>query len=215
MLNKVKMAVVDLDIREVENLVEKALKSGFEPMAVLQALREGLEEIGRRFESREYFVSELIMGGEVMKAALGILKPFLKYEGEQAGEKVVLGTIVGDLHDIGKEIVKALLISSGFKVYDLGIDVPPEKFVEKAEETGARVIGVSALLSTSILNTTKIVEVLREKGLREKVKVIVGGAAARPWMVEKYGVDAAVVDAIEGLHIIGEWTKEWNRVRDS
>jgi len=208
MLSKVKTAVVDLDIREIGGLVNKALKSGFKPMVIVQALREGMEEVGRRFESHEYFVSELVMAGEVMKAALGILKPFLKYEGKQTEAKVILGTIVGDLHDIGKEIVKTLLISAGFGVYDLGVDVPPEKFVEKARETGTRIIGVSALLSTSILNAAKIVETLKEAGLRDRVKVIVGGAAARPWMVEKYGVDAAVVDAVQGLNIIKEWAEE-------
>ncbi|MEM1989019.1 MAG: cobalamin-dependent protein, partial [Candidatus Bathyarchaeia archaeon] len=134
-------------------------------------------------------------------------KPHLKSEGRGKG-KIVLGTIIGDLHDIGKEIIKTLLISSGFEVYDLGVDVPPEKFVEAAKETGAKIIGISALLSTSIVNTAKVVEKLREEGLRDKVKVIVGGAAARQWMIEKYGLDAAINDAIKGLEIIRRWAEE-------
>jgi len=142
-----------------------------------------------------------------MKNVLSVLKRHLKAETGSEG-KIVLGTIIGDLHDIGKEIVKSLLISSSFEVYDLGIDVPPEKFVEKAKETGTKIIGISALLSTSIANTADVVKALKEDGIRDKVKVIVGGAAARPWMVEKYGVDAAVYDAIKGLEIIKKWTIE-------
>ncbi|MEM2029087.1 MAG: cobalamin-dependent protein, partial [Candidatus Bathyarchaeia archaeon] len=177
-----------------------------DPMGIIEALRSGMDEVGRRFESGEYFISELVMSGEIMKRALEILKPYLKSEGESKG-KIVLGTIIGDLHDIGKEIIKTLLVSAGFEVHDLGVDVPPEKFVEAAKETGARIIGISALLSTSIVNTAEVIRKLREEGLRDKVKVIVGGAAARPWMVESYGLDAAVNDAVKGLEIIKGWAK--------
>lgn len=206
-LGKLRQALIELEAVKSEELTKEALSSGLEPMKILDALRSGMEEVGRRFESREYFVSELVMAGELMKRTLNLLKPYLKAEVEGGG-KIVLGTIVGDLHDIGKEIVKSLLISAGFEVYDLGIDVPPEKFVEKAEETGARIIGISALLSTSIANTADVVKALKDAGIRDKVKVIVGGAAARPWMVEKYGVDAAVYDAVKGVRIIEKWAEE-------
>ena len=122
-------------------------------------------------------------------------------------ERVVLGTIIGDLHDIGKEIIKSLLISDGFKVYDLGVDVPPKKFVDKAIETNSSIIGISALLSTSIANTADVVEALKEAGIREEFKIIIGGAAARSWMIEKYGVDAAVYDGIKGLKTIRKWVE--------
>jgi 5-methyltetrahydrofolate--homocysteine methyltransferase len=141
-----------------------------------------------------------------MKRALSVLKPRLR-AGVEGGGKIVLGTIFGDLHDIGKEIAKSLLVSAGFEVFDLGVDVSPEKFVKKAEETGAKVIGVSALLSTSIANSADVVKALKAAGIRDKVKVIVGGAAARPWMIEEYGVDAVVYDAVKGLEIIREWQK--------
>jgi len=206
-LGGLKQALVELEPTKLDELVKEALSSGLEPMKILDALRSGTEEIGQRFEKGEYFVSELVMAGELMKNVLSVLKRHLKAETGSEG-KIVLGTIIGDLHDIGKEIVKSLLISSSFEVYDLGIDVPPEKFVEKAKETGTKIIGISALLSTSIANTADVVKALKEDGIRDKVKVIVGGAAARPWMVEKYGVDAAVYDAIKGLEIIKKWTIE-------
>jgi len=202
-------ALVQLDAAKVDDLLKKALSTHLKPMEILDVLRSGMEEVGRLFENGEYFVSELVMAGEIMKNALDVLKPHLKTEGEGRG-KIVLGTIIGDLHDIGKEIIKSLLVSAGFEVYDLGIDVPPEKFVEKAEETGAKIIGISALLSTSIANTANVVKALEKNGIRDRVKVIVGGAAARSWMIEKYGVDAAVNDAVKGLEIIKEWAKKKN-----
>ncbi|MBS7624110.1 corrinoid protein [Candidatus Bathyarchaeota archaeon] len=206
-LDALKDALINMDAAKVIDLVNKALTLKLDPIEIIGVLRSGMDEVGRRFESGEYFISELVMSGEIMKRALEILKPHLKSEGRGKG-KIVLGTIIGDLHDIGKEIIKTLLISSGFEVYDLGVDVPPEKFVEAAKETGAKIIGISALLSTSIVNTAKVVEKLREEGLRDKVKVIVGGAAARQWMIEKYGLDAAINDAIKGLEIIRRWAEE-------
>jgi len=206
-LDSLRKALVELDAVKVDELLQKALSSRLDPMEILDVLRSGMEKVGRLFEDGEYFVSELVMAGELMKRALDVLKPHLKTEREGTG-RIVLGTIIGDLHDIGKEIIKSLLISAGFEVYDLGVDVPPERFVEKAEETGAKIIGVSALLSTSIANTAEVVKALEKAGIRDKVKVIVGGAAARPWMIEKYGVDAVVNDAVKGFNIIKEWAKK-------
>ena len=206
-LDSLRKALVELDAVKVDELLQKALSSRLDPMEILDVLRSGMEKVGRLFEDGEYFVSELVMAGELMKRALDVLKPHLKTEREGTG-RIVLGTIISDLHDIGKEIIKSLLISAGFEVYDLGVDVPPERFVEKAEETGAKIIGVSALLSTSIANTAEVVKAIEKAGIRDKVKVIVGGAAARPWMIEKYGVDAVVNDAVKGFNIIKEWAKK-------
>ncbi|MBS7634963.1 cobalamin-dependent protein [Candidatus Bathyarchaeota archaeon] len=206
-LDALRDALVEMDMVRVNDLVKEALSSGFDPMKIVEALRSGMDEVGRRFENGEYFISELVMSGEIMKRTLEILKPHLK-AGSGSKGRIVLGTIIGDLHDIGKEIIKTLLISAGFEVYDLGVDVPPEKFVEKAKEIGAKIIGISALLSTSIVNTNEVIKKLREEELRDKVRVIVGGAAARPWMIEEYGLDAAVNDAVKGLEIVKRWMDE-------
>jgi len=213
LLGALRDALVEMDMEGVNDLVRKILSLGFDPMKIVESLRSGMDEVGRRFESGEYFISELVMSGEIMKRALEILKPYLRTEGGSKG-KIILGTIIGDLHDIGKEIIKTLLISAGFEVYDLGVDVPPEKFVEKAREVGARIIGISALLSTSIVNSAEVVKKLREEGIRDKVKVIVGGAAARSWMIEEYGVDAVVNDAVKGLEIIKRWAEENEPARE-
>ncbi|MEM1515831.1 MAG: B12-binding domain-containing protein [Candidatus Bathyarchaeia archaeon] len=141
-LDALKDALINMDAAKAIDLVNEALTLKLSPMEVIKALRSGMDEVGRRFESGEYFISELVMSGEIMKRALEILKPHLKSEGGYRS-KIVLGTIIGDLHDIGKEIIKTLLISSGFEVYDLGVDVSPEKFVEAAKETGAKIIGIS------------------------------------------------------------------------
>jgi len=209
MLAELKRAIVELNISGVSDIVEKALSAGFDSKEILEALRSGMEDAGHKFAVGEYFLSDLIMAGETMKEALKVLHPCLRIDAQNSVQgKVVLGTILGDLHDIGKEIVKTLLISAGFEVHDLGIDVPPEKFVEEARKVGAYVIGVSALLSTTVPTTAKIVQCLKEEKAHDEIKTIIGGAACRLWMVEKYGVHAAVNDAVEGIDIIKSWMRE-------
>jgi 5-methyltetrahydrofolate--homocysteine methyltransferase len=208
-LSEIKWNMAKLEKENVIKLVKKALKEGVNPYKVLDSLREGMEEIGRYYEQGEYFISELVYAGELMKSAMEILQPHLKVEKTAFSENsVVLGTALGDIHDIGKEIVKTLLVSAGFNVYDLGVDVPPEAFVNKAKEVGAKVIGISALLSTTTHIASDVVKLLSEIGLKNKIKVILGGAAVRSWMIKEFGVDAAVNDAMEGIKIIKQWIKE-------
>jgi len=204
-LQDLRNAIVGLDAINIGHFVRVSLETGDKPMEILNALNNGMKEIGDKYESKEYFLTDLIMAGETMKRALEVLKPHLAEDVTRRKGKVILGTIQGDLHDIGKEIVKTLLLSSQLEVHDIGIDVPPRRFVEKAMEVNADVIGISALLSVTVPTTAKVVEELRKEGIREKVKVIIGGAACRPYHVEKYGVDAAVNDAIEGIRIIQKW----------
>ena len=208
-LSEIKWNMAKLEKENVIKLVKKALKEGVNPYKVLDSLREGMEEIGRYYEQGEYFISELVYAGELMKSAMEILQPHLKVEKTAFSENsVVLGTALGDIHDIGKEVVKTLLVSAGFNVYDLGVDVPPEAFVNKAKEVGAKVIGISALLSTTTHIASDVVKLLSEIGLKNKIKVILGGAAVRSWMIKEFGVDAAVNDAMEGIKIIKQWIKE-------
>ena len=164
-----------------------------------------MQEVGARFQRGEYFFSELIMAGETMKEALKILKPLLESSQTKAKGKIVIGTIQGDLHDIGKDIVSTMLVSAGFEVHDLGIDVPPESFSAKVKETGANIVGVSALLSVTVPTVSKVAEAIKLGGMRDRVKIIAGGAAMRPEYAANLGIDAAVNDAIEGVKIIKEW----------
>jgi methylmalonyl-CoA mutase cobalamin-binding domain/chain len=166
-----------------------------------------MEEVGRLYEKGEYFISELVYAGELMKSAMEVLQPHLKVDQASSKASIVLGSALGDIHDIGKEIVKSLLVSAGFEVHDLGVDVPPKAFVDKAGEVNAEIIGISALLSTTTHAASEVVKLLKKAGLKGKVKVILGGAAVRDWMVKEFGVDAAVEDAVEGVKIIKSWVE--------
>jgi len=200
-------SLVNLEIDKVQDAVRAALNSGLSPLEVLKELQEGMQEVGSRFQQSQYFFSELIMAGETMKEALKILRPLLESSRTKAAGKVVIGTIQGDLHDIGKDIVSTLLFSAGFEVHDLGIDVAPAKFAEKVKETDANIVGVSALLSVTVPTVSEVAEALAHEGLRSRVRIIAGGAAMRPEYAEKLGIDAAVNDAVEGVKIIKDWVE--------
>ena len=207
MSESVKKAIVELKINEIVDLVKDELESGCSPTNLLNVLGEGMEEVGLKFEKGEYFFSELIMAGETMKEALKILKPRLEMVEFGKKGKIVLGTIQGDLHDIGKDIFSTLLTSAGFEVIDLGIDVPPKIFAEKAKKFNAKVVGVSALLSVTVPTLAEVNKSLKEQGIRDKVKLIAGGAAVRREYAKRLGLDSAVNSAVEGVNIIKSWTK--------
>lgn len=206
-LSKIRDCIVGLDGDNLIASIKDALKDGVNPYEILNFLRSGMEEVGRLYEKGEYFISELVYAGELMKSAMEVLQPHLKVDQASSKASIVLGSALGDIHDIGKEIVKSLLVSAGFEVHDLGVDVPPKAFVDKAGEVNAEIIGISALLSTTTHAASEVVKLLKKAGLKGKVKVILGGAAVRDWMVKEFGVDAAVEDAVEGVKIIKSWVE--------
>ncbi|MFB0505043.1 MAG: B12-binding domain-containing protein [Candidatus Bathyarchaeia archaeon] len=213
MKDYLKQAIVEMKYDEVTSLVRNALKTGLKPLEILENLRDGLEVVGDRYHNGEYFLSELYMAAETMKNALGIIEPLLSNEegGESEGT-VVIGSIEGDIHDFGKTIVSSLLTAAGFNVVDIGIDVPPPRFVEEAERVKADIIGISALLSTTQPSSRKVIEELESRGLRRKYKVILGGTGVDAEMaVQRFGVDAAVFDGSEGVRIIKSWMEEKKR----
>ena len=205
MLTGVSEAIANLQTEQTLENIHNALSVGFTPIQVVDALRKGLEIVSQRYDSSEYFISELVISGQIMKDAMSILNPYLKGESFSTKGRVVLGSALGDMHDIGKNIVKMMLVSQGYEVDDLGVDVPPERFAEKAKEAGAKVIGTSALLTTTVPMSADVVKQLEKMGLRSQVKVILGGAAVRPDMVHRYHVDAAVMDLTEGMEKIRSW----------
>jgi len=204
MLDHISEYVVNLMPEEVDRGVKVALDRCIPAPEILAALRKGSEELGSRFERGEYFVSDLVILGQILREALEDLKPHLKAVGGAEGV-VVIGTILGDIHNIGKDVVSPLLISSGFKVHDLGVDVPGDVFVSKALEVKADVIGASVLYSGASLNLKELAQELSKRGLSGKVKVIVGGVAAQPQLVSEFGVERVVNDAVEGVNIIRRW----------
>lgn len=203
LLAKVTNSVVAFDVNNVKQIVQEALRMGIPPYKILtDGLAKGMNIVGQRYENGEYFLPELVMAGETMKRAIDVLKPFLKTEKSGVKGKVVIGTVEGDIHDIGKNLVITFLTSAGLEVYDLGVDVPAEKFVEKVMETGASVLCLSALLTTTIPEMKKVIEALKRAGIRDKVKVVVGGAPLNEEIAKSIGADLYGRDAVEGVNLI-------------
>jgi corrinoid protein of di/trimethylamine methyltransferase len=191
-------AVIDGEAEDAEALAQQALDEGVDPLqAINKGFTAGMDVVGELYSTGEYFLPDLIMGGEAMKAALAVLEPALKAAG-QAREvlgKVVLGTVKGDIHEIGKSLVGSMLSANGFEVFDLGIDVESEAFVAKAREYDADIVALSALLTTTMLHQREVIEHLSEAGLRDRVKVMVGGSPVTPDWADRIGADGFAEDA--------------------
>ena len=207
--NDLKQAIIDLKYQEIGSMVKAALEAGIPPLKMLDSLKSGLDIVGELYHKREYFLSELYMAGETMQAAMEVLMPALSKEARAGDEGVVvIGSIQGDIHDFGKALAKTFLTASGFTVYDLGVDVPPVKFVDEALKVNSDIIGISALLSSTQPLSGEVVKILKERGIRDKFKVILGGTAVTEWAIKEYGLDAAVNDATEGVRIMKRWMEE-------
>lgn len=205
-LSKIRDAIINLDIDNIGRLCEEAVKAGVPAYEiVMNAMAKGMEVVGEKYERNEYFLAELIMAGETMKEGMKVLEPYLKTGELKKIGKVVIGTVRGDLHDIGKNIVVTLLNAAGFEVIDLGVDVPPEKFVEAVKENSPDIVGMSALLTTTMIEMEEVIKALKEAGLRNKVKIIIGGAPITEEFARKIGADAAARDAVEGVNICKSW----------
>lgn len=204
-LEKFKSSLVNLDLDGTVEATKKALKLGVSPYDVMGSMREASDVIGKKWESSEYFISELIAAGSIMKAVTDVLRPHVIAEEAKYKGKVVIGSAPGDLHDIGKNLVAVSLIGAGFEVVDLGVDVPSEKFVEAVRRERPDIVGISALISTTMLGSARVIEALKEAGLRDKVKVIVGGAPLTDAYAESIGADASANDVIKGIKICEEW----------
>jgi len=195
-------ALLDLKEDQARNLVKQKLEEGEDPIAIIRECNEAMAEVGQRFERDEYFISELVMSGEIFKGIMSQLEPLLgQTEKSSTKGTVVIGTVKNDIHDIGKNIVITLLKGTGFEVVDLGVDVPAEQFVRAAEETGTRVIGLSALLNTTLFEMKNVVDQLIAAGLRDRATVIIGGAPCNEQVRQYAGADYYAKDAGEGARI--------------
>ena len=208
-LEKISNCIANIDFKNIRGLVKKALAEGIPAYEVLKkGMGRGMDVVGKKYETGEYFLTELLGAGEVMKEGMAELTPYL--QGVKLGHigKVVTGTVKEDVHDIGKNVFEMLLTATGFKVYDLGVDVPPESFVEKIKETDSKILGISAMLTTTMGQIGTVIEELKKTGLREKVKVIIGGAPITNKFAQRIGADAAAKDAAEGVRICKQWIKK-------
>ncbi|MFC2070944.1 B12-binding domain-containing protein [Chloroflexota bacterium] len=200
-------AIADLKENEAIKMTQDKLDGGTDPNAILMEAKKGMEVVGKRFADGEYFLPELIFSGEIFKEVAEIIKPKLKAEvqTERLG-KCIVGTVAGDIHDIGKDIVVFMLDVSGFEVYDLGVDVPPQKFVDKINETGAPVVALSGFLTLAFDSMKDTVDAIKAAGLRDKVKIMIGGGQIDDEIKKYSGADAYGRDAMTGVALAKEWT---------
>jgi 5-methyltetrahydrofolate--homocysteine methyltransferase len=196
------------DLKEPEALafVEKALAEGVDPMDLLGQTKEAMNIVGQRFASDEYFIPDLVFSGEILKGIVQMLEPHIKKgEEEERLGKVVIGTVAGDIHDIGKDLVVFMLDVNGFEVLDLGIDVPVQKFVDTIKETGSTVVGLSGFLTLAFQSMKDTVEAINAAGLRNDVKIMIGGGQIDEQVKSFTGADAYGKDAMEAVTLTKGW----------
>lgn len=203
MYTRLAQAVIEGEPEEAEALAKEALEQGLDPLTcITQGLTVGIQQVGKLFASGEYFLPDLIIGADAMKVALDVLEPMLA--GDQQRDvvgRIVLGTVEGDLHEIGKTLVGTMLTANGFLVTDIGVDKKPEEFIAAIKETDADIVGASALLTTTMLQQKKLIDSLEEAGLRESVKVMIGGAPVTEGFAEEIGADGYAEDAISSVDL--------------
>jgi corrinoid protein of di/trimethylamine methyltransferase len=200
-------SVIDGEVEDAERLARQAIEQGVDPLdAINQGFVVGVNHVGEGYAAGEMFLPDLVLAGEAMKAAVAVLEPEMKRRGtkRQMLGTVVMGTVEGDIHDIGKTLVATMLSATGFQVYDLGVDVPVETFLEQARKVNADVVGLSALLTTTMVKQKTVIEALEEAGLRRQVKVMVGGAPVTRSWTEEIGADGYSEDAIGAVAVAKE-----------
>ncbi|MFW9809123.1 MAG: B12-binding domain-containing protein [Candidatus Thorarchaeota archaeon] len=201
-LDDVTNMIVELDDENIASVVQNKIDAGVDPQDLLKALTSGMDEVGRRYETDEYFLTELVLAGETMKAAFEVLKPHLKTDESGIKTPIVAATVKGDNHDIGKNILLSMLLSAGFEVIDLGVDTPADEVVKAVKDSGAKVVALSALLTMTMKEISTVNDALKQAGLREKVKIIVGGAPLNMELAKELGADDYGADAIDGVRRI-------------
>lgn len=199
-LNLLYEAILNGKLEQAVDVTNQAIADGVEPQAIINGyMIKAMEEVGQRFQRGEAFVPNLLMAARAMKGSLDILKPLMKGDTSNVLGKVVIGTVKGDLHDIGKNLVASMLEGCGFEVINLGVDVPSEKFIAAIKENDADILCLSALLTTTMNYMKDVIEALKADGLRDKVKVMVGGAPVTAMFAEQVGADGYSEDASEAV----------------
>ncbi|MEM0027157.1 MAG: corrinoid protein [Ignisphaera sp.] len=214
-LDKIKESLGNLDMDSTLNYVKIALEKGIDVKNIINALADGMKIVGERYEKGEYFVADLIVSAEIFNEVMNILKPKIiemRREVKPIG-RVVIGTVYGDIHDIGKNLVKTFLEANGFEVIDIGIDAPPEKFVEAVKQYNPDIVGMSALLTSTMTHMKDVIDALKKEGLRDKVKIIVGGAPITEKFAKEIGADAYGENAFIAVEICKKLVEELRKGR--
>jgi len=211
LLKAMAQSIIDGEAEIAADLAKQALDAGMNPLdAITKGYMPGVNEVGDSFACGNVFLPELVMAGEAMKAAIAVLEPELKKQGtsREILGKVVLATVEGDIHEIGKSLVGTMLTAAGFEVYDLGVNVPADKIMAKVEEVGADIVGLSALLTTTMVRQKEVIEAMDKKGMRNKTRVMVGGAPVTSDWVQKIEADGYSEDAIGAVNAAKNLMKE-------
>ena len=199
-LEQIKEAIVTRRRNQIEALVKRGLEEGFDPEALInQALIAAMDSVGKQFAEHRIFVPEMLVSAMIMKLGLEVLKPLLKPEEVRSRGTIIMGTVKGDLHDIGKNLVTLMLEGAGFRVIDLGVDLTPEKLVDEVDGIRPDILGLSALLTTTMPEMANVIQELSARGIRDRVKVLVGGAPVTREFAEKIGADGYGADASEAV----------------
>jgi dimethylamine corrinoid protein len=202
-------AVVNLEEDKSYILVKKMVEDKEDPDKIIKVLKKAVDEIGDKFSKKEYFLTELVMAGEIFQQSVKILEPLLKSkEKVKSSGTVIIGTVKGDVHDIGKNIFVTLLKAAGYEVHDLGVDIPPEKFLEKVKKENADIVAYSGLLTVALESMKQTTELLKSNGLRDKVKIIIGGLPVDEMWMKEAGADAYTDNAFKGVKIVDKWLKQ-------
>jgi 5-methyltetrahydrofolate--homocysteine methyltransferase len=205
MTEAISNAVLTGNLYDIADIVQGNLEVGVPPMTCLDEMMGGLDETGKRFERGEYYVPELMMAADTFKEGVTLLEPHLAGESRDYAATVILGTVQGDVHDIGKNLVGFMLECNGFKVIDLGTNVSPDQFVEAVKTHSGEVVALSALLTTTMLGMPRVIEALESAGLRNSVKVIIGGAPVSQKFAEDIHADAYAAHAPQGVEVLRGW----------
>lgn len=200
-LSKLKEAIINGEAEEARKATEELLKNGVKPVDIIKDMGEAMDVVGKKYEDKEYFVPDLVMSAEAMNEGLSLLIPKLESVGSEFLGKIVMGVCQGDVHDIGKNIVVAMLRGAGFYVVDLGIDVPPQKFVEAIRKEKPQIVGASSYISTTIDELKKLNEAFKKASVRKQIKYLIGGASVYPKHVQEVGADAFADDALEAVEV--------------
>jgi 5-methyltetrahydrofolate--homocysteine methyltransferase len=203
--DEIRNCIVNFDVETLKKIVLSVVEIGVPAQEIVNVMSQGMNTVGMKFEAGEYFVPELIMAGETMKEGLEVLKPYMKVEVGSGLQTAIVATVAGDIHDIGKHIFMTLMTAAGFKIIDLGVDVPAEKIVAAVRENNASILGLSALLTTNLEQFPIVVNLLKKEKLRNKVKIIIGGATVTEEYAKKVGVDGYAKTALAGVEICRSW----------
>jgi corrinoid protein of di/trimethylamine methyltransferase len=198
-LTEITRSLVACEPDRTAELTEKALEEGTEPLAIInQGLVPGMEAVGEKFQAGEYFLPQMVIAANAMQQAMDLLEPELhaRQQVSESAGTMVIGTVKGDIHEIGKSLVATMMSANGFRVYDVGVDVSAEGFIDKVKETDANLLGLSALLTTTMTAQREVVQALEEAGIRDRVKVMVGGAPVTQEWAESIGADGYAEDVI-------------------